>query len=506
MAFDVPESFSLAPTWIFIGAVIVVVLGEYCKGRCFAKHAFPLPPGPPRSWFWRSAMPSNNVTHIITQWIQQYGPVVSVRQGNQVSVIIGSVETANDIMEKEGSALVDRPQAIAAGEMFSQNMRLVLIRVGSRFRRFRKAANAQLQPKAIEAYRDIQSEDARQLVYDILKAPEKHQEHVRRFSNSVILRMTYGKSRPTAYTDPEVVGMKIAAERFGIVMQPGAFLVDRIPILRYVPWYGRQLKAWFREEYELVLGQMERVQNEIASRISIAASGLAGPSFMCTLLEQHGHQLSRTEMCYLGGTIFGAATDNISAAITIAILAAACHPEAQARVQEQLDTIVGRERAPSFEDVQRLTELHAFMHESLRWRPVVPLGFPHRATRDIIWDFGSLLAQQSTAVTGLFLMMQLLFLTPKTLTPRDGLNPAGAFVPISSLSHLALAGGQYLASDSILITLACLFWAFRILEPKDAPIDRWAFKDNVVAHPQPFSVMFFPRWDVGHLEEIVGQS
>ncbi|KAG1802494.1 cytochrome P450 [Suillus variegatus] len=378
MAFDVPESFSFAPTGIFIGAVIAVVLGEYCKGRYYAKHAFPLPPGPPRSWFWGSAMPSNNVIHTITQWIQLYGPVVSVRQGNQVSVIIGSVETANDIMEKEGSALVDRPQAIVAGEMFSQNMRLVLIRVGSRFRRFRKAANAQLQLKSIEAYRDIQSEDAKQLVYDILKAPEKHQEHVRRFSNSVILRMTYGKSAPTAYTDPEVVGMKIAAERFGIVMQPGAFLVDRIPILRYVPWYGRQLKAWFREEYELVLGQMERVQNEIAG-------GVAGPSFMRTLLEQHGHQLSRTEMCYLGGTIFGAATDNISAAITIAILAAACHPEAQARVQEQLDTVVGKERAPSFEDVQRLTELHAFMHESLRWRPVVPLGFPHRATRDIIW-------------------------------------------------------------------------------------------------------------------------
>lgn len=57
--------------------------------------------------------------------------------------------------------------------------------------------------------------------------------------------------------------------------------------------------------------------------------------------------------------------------------------------------------APSFEDVQRLTKLHAFMHESLRWRPVVLLGrlssfrcqrhltvstgFPRRATRDIIW-------------------------------------------------------------------------------------------------------------------------
>jgi hypothetical protein len=83
-------------------------------------------------------------------------------------------------MEKEGSALVDRPRAIAADEMFSQNTRLVLIRVGSRFRRFRKAAHVQLQPKAVEAYRDIQSEDAKQLVCDILKAPEKHQEHVKR--------------------------------------------------------------------------------------------------------------------------------------------------------------------------------------------------------------------------------------------------------------------------------------------------------------------------------------
>ncbi|KAG2048915.1 cytochrome P450 [Suillus hirtellus] len=460
MAFDLPESLSLTPTWIFIGAVIVVVLGEYCKGISFAKYAFQLPPGPPKSWIWGSAMTSNSVTHTIAQWIQQHGPVVSVHQGNQVSVIIGSVEVcANDIVEKEVSALVDHPQAIAAGEMFSQNMRLVLIRVGS--------ANAQLQPKAIEAYRDIQSEDARQLVYDILKAPEKHQEHATRYSNLIILRMTHGRSTPTAYTDAEVVGMKIAAERFGIVMQPGAFLADRIPNLRYVPWYGRQLKAWFHEEYELVLGQTERVQNERASRISIAASGLAGLSFMCTLLE-HGHQLSRTEMCYLGGTIFGAANDNVNTA---------CHPEAQACVQEQLDTVVGRERAPSFEDVQRLTKLHAFMHESLRWRPVVPLGFPHRPTRDLIWKWVKLCGR---------------------IRSNHKSFPFGF--------DRRVCPGQYLASDSILITLLCLFWAFLILEPKDAPIDRWAFKDNAVAHPQPFSVMSFSRWDVGHLEEIVGQS
>lgn len=502
--FHMSESFSFSPTWIFAGISLVVVLGGYCRGRFFAKHAFPLPPGPPRRWFWDSAMPSKNVTHTITQWIQEYGPVVSVRQGNQVSVIIGSVETANDIMEKQGSALVDRPRAIAADEMFSQNTRLVLIRVGSRFRRFRKAAQVQLQSKAIEAYRDIQSEDAKQLVHDILNAPEKHQEHVKRFSNSVILRMTYGKSTPTASTDPEVIGMKLVVERFGIVMQPGAFLVDRIPILRYVPWYGRQLKAWFREEYELVLGQMERVKNDIAS-------GIAGPSFMRTLLEQHGHQLSKIEMSFLGGTLFGAAADNISAAITTAILAAACHPEAQARVQEQLDAVIGRERAPSFEDVQRLTELHAFMHESLRWRPVVPLGFPHRATRDIIWKGFRIPA--GATVYGCHWAIShdaTAFPDPENFDPQRWVEPCGHIRPdLKSFPFgfgRRVCPGQYLASDSVLITLAYLFWAFRILEPKDAPIDRWAFEENVIAHPQPFSVMFSPRLDVGHLEEAVGQS
>jgi hypothetical protein len=40
-----------------------------------------------------------SVTHTITQWIQEYGPVVSVRQGNQVSVIIGSVEVRGQLLD-----------------------------------------------------------------------------------------------------------------------------------------------------------------------------------------------------------------------------------------------------------------------------------------------------------------------------------------------------------------------------------------------------------------------
>jgi cytochrome P450 len=42
--------------------------------------------------------------------------------------------------------------------------------------------------------------------------------------------------------------------------------------------------------------------------------------------------------------MFGAGSDTTASAISITILAAACYPKAQAKVQEELDAIVGRER------------------------------------------------------------------------------------------------------------------------------------------------------------------
>jgi len=61
------------------------------------------------------------------------------------------------------------------------------------------------------------------------------------------------------------------------------------------------------------------------------------------------------------------------------------------------------------------------------------------------YDHHLLFSQEKTfahPVTGPSLMTLPLFLTLKYLIPRDGSNEAGTFAPISSLSHLALAGGM----------------------------------------------------------------
>jgi hypothetical protein len=52
-------------------------------------------------------------------------------------------------------------------------------------------------------------------------------------------------------------------EVFQIVMRPGAFLVDRVPILYYFPGYGKQLTEWHRQELGLYSHQLGRVKSEV---------------------------------------------------------------------------------------------------------------------------------------------------------------------------------------------------------------------------------------------------
>ena len=57
-------------------------------------------------------------------------------------------------------------------------------------------------------------------------------------------------------------------------------------------------------------------------------------------------------------------------------------PEAQRRAQAELDSVVGRDRLPTFADAHRLPYVCAIVREVLRWRPTLPLGTPHASITD----------------------------------------------------------------------------------------------------------------------------
>jgi hypothetical protein len=104
------------------------------------------------------------------------------------------------------------------------------------------------------------------------------------------------------------------------------------------------------------------------------------------------HRKSQCHRTWLNRIVDDLGTQT-AAAISFAIMAAALHPADQARVQAELDTVIGRQRrkkrgvfcflasnltsdapVPTFEDEDALPELRAFMMEVYRWRPVSIAG------------------------------------------------------------------------------------------------------------------------------------
>ncbi|KAG1795220.1 cytochrome P450, partial [Suillus variegatus] len=340
----------------------------------------PLPPSPltwrPRGHF----ISPRNPFLTVAGWIDEHGPLITIRSGTKRIVIIGRHDTVVDIMEKQGGSLADRPRLVAAGEILNGGLSVILTPSGNMWRRMRRALHTHLQPKSAEEYQPLHMSHAKNMVIIILEDPVNFQNHVATYAATTITKVAYGKTTPSSANDPEA---RLVRENFQLLRQtlrPGAYLVDMIPWLKYLPRYAQELKCGFERNKQLNTDQLNRVKRQIQSNVDV------GPSFVKYMLENvQVHGLTETEMAFLTGSFYAAGFDTTTLAICTVLMAAACFPDEQAKVQAELDAVVGRDRVPTFADEQSLPHLHAFISEALRWRPLVPSGMAHRTTKEVIW-------------------------------------------------------------------------------------------------------------------------
>ena len=76
-------------------------------------------------------------------------------------------------------------------------------------------------------------------------------------------------------------------------------------------------------------------------------------------------------------------------------------PDVQKKAQEEIDSVVGVDRLPTYGDREHLPYVHALVTEVLRWHNVAPLGVPHRASDDGIIN-GYFIPKGSIIITNLW--------------------------------------------------------------------------------------------------------
>ncbi|THG97350.1 hypothetical protein EW026_g4630 [Hermanssonia centrifuga] len=92
--------------------------------------------------------------------------------------------------------------------------------------------------------------------------------------------------------------------------------------------------------------------------------------------------LSKKESAWLAGVMFLAGADTSAGALHVLLLAMTLYPNALRRAHEELDTVIGRDRLPCFQDQKDLPYINAIVKELLRWRPIAPIGAPRRCAQD----------------------------------------------------------------------------------------------------------------------------
>ncbi|KAG6888611.1 hypothetical protein C0995_007040 [Termitomyces sp. Mi166 len=253
-----------------------------------------------------------------------------------------------------------------------------------------------------------------------------------------------------------VRGLQIAA-------MPGAFLVDSIPILKYIPdWmpfagFKRKAKYWRRFALEML-----NKPYEVAKR-------------------------------------------NITVAtISTCILGLLINPLALKKAQAEIDDVIGPDHLPTFDDESSLPYITAITKEALRWRNITPIAIPHLLDLDDEYN-GYWLPKGSIIVPNAWAMLhdETVYPRPFDFDPdrwiKDGkLNP-----DVRDPMHAAfgfgrrVCPGRFMAYSAVWITMASMIATFDIERARDADGNviepSHEYHSALVCKPVPFKCSIRPR-------------
>ncbi|OJA09456.1 hypothetical protein AZE42_02612 [Rhizopogon vesiculosus] len=398
-------------------------------------------------------------------------------------------------MEKQGRSSADRPRQVAAGEILSGEQSVAFTHAGERFRRMRRALHSHLHPNVADTYQPLQMSYMKNVVHAILDDPDNFQNHALTFTASAIMQVAYGKTAPTFATDPEVRSVRQRFVALSKAMRPGTYLVDSIPWLKYVPWYGRELREEFETNKRFYTSQLNHVKQQIQNNEDIS------PSFSKYMLENnHLYGFSETEVAFLAGGFIIAGMHSTAVTIATVLMAAACFPDEQAKVQAELDAVIGSHQAPTFDDQQSLPRLQAFISEVHRWRPSAPEGVSHRMTEDVIWASENYCIPAGTTVIGSVWAISRdpeVFPEPDAFKPDRWLNDQGRltddlkFYPFGFGRRVC--PGQHLAQRAVFIHTLVVLWAFQLTLDRTKPLNDMGYMNSVMPDDRQCHIGFKTR-------------
>ncbi|RXW19793.1 hypothetical protein EST38_g6052 [Candolleomyces aberdarensis] len=376
----------------------------------------------------------------------------------------------------------------------------------------------------IPQYHPIIRRHVQKYLGQTVASPDKHRSHIRQYVSlqskytsitntsfprfhpssligGIILHITYGyEPKPTG--DPFIHIAHEVERGFKIVAVYGTFLVDNIPILKYVPaWMPgagfQRFAAYYKNvhnlaksmPYQFVLDAMKRNDAEpcVVTRLVEDLPSPSDPRYA----EDEDDILNVAGVSYLAGT---ETTAGVMATFTLLMV---LYPEVQGKAQAELDRVVGTSRLPDFGDRDDLVYVKAVITELLRWYQAAPMAVPHTTSEDNYYD-GYLIPKGTIVMGNAWAVLHdpEVFENPMEFNPeryiKDGMFNTDLLDPLSFAFGFGrrVCPGMHLVKDVVYLMVTSTLAMFKILPSKDesgAPRNvEPTFDSGVMVLPGPF--------------------
>lgn len=363
--------------------------------------------------------------------------------------------------------------------------------------------------QAVRKYRDLQGNEAKVLLHDLLTQPEDYVIAIERYSVSIASVIGWGR-RIDKMNDYVAQRALDFMEGVNFIV-PGQFLMEAFPWLATLPWWINPVPSLIKKG----VGKGHRYFYELSKE----AASKTEDSFATNLMKaQENSGISDKEVAQLTANLIGGGVDTTSSTLISLILALAVFPEAQRKAHEELDRVVGRDRMPDWSDEDSLPYINAMVSEVLRWRTVTVLGgLPHAPTQDDV--YGDYFIPKDTWIVG---NIWAIHRNPRDYPDPDVFRPE-RFLPgnewerphPNKKGHSAFGwgrrqcSGQPLAEQGLFMATARLLWAFEVKPGLDemgeeVKLDIFAFTESENQRPLPFKARFMPR--SAGIAELIGRE
>ncbi|OTB02671.1 hypothetical protein M426DRAFT_61715 [Hypoxylon sp. CI-4A] len=505
------ESFVNSPTRLGVAALLFGVFLYNVYRAVYHRYPCPLPPSPPAELilghFRRLPMENAHLKHM--EYAKKYNSDIVYFNvlGNHM-IVLNSQKAANELLDKRGANYQDRPRFVLF-DVMGWGLTLTFLPYGPRFRLHRSVLQTGFTKTAITGYRPIQEDEARHAVARILQRPEAWDFSLRRFASAIVLRIGFGVT-VRSDDDPYIKIAIDANMATGGGGNPGTALVDYMPIFRHIPEslnFSKSLQharkwGWaIQNLHDIPFSAIKKEFDE----------GTANPSFAYSLLTKYKenkdegipNQLTLKDIQGASGAVFIAGSNTTFATTTVAVLNMMLNPGIFEKARAEIDRVVGTDRLPTLDDRPNLRYIDYLVEETSRWRPLSPIGIPHRSLDDDIYN-GMFIPKGTLVYYNTFAMSRdaTVYKDPEKFNPDRYIprEEGGDGEPLLTGPFgfgRRVCVGRHLAQASVWIIMATLIATTDISKPvgpDGKPIEQEIkFSTGLSSHPGKLDVIFKPR-------------